>query len=158
VITPLTIPSIPLLVGYSGVKADTVTLINQVKERANKYPQVIEGIYDAMEMIVPLAKEAIERADWQTVGELMNINQGYLSSLGVSSGKLEGMIFASRDAGAYGAKLSGAGGGDCMIMLAPEDKVKAVKEGIRKAGGENIHVQTNAEGVRVEKGSNEIEL
>jgi mevalonate kinase len=151
VIKPLEIESLPLLVGYSGVKADTVVLMNQVKTLAEKYPKVIETIYDDIEELVELAKKAVLKSDWQTVGELMNINQGYLASLGVSTKKLADMIYAVRDAGGYGAKLSGAGGGDCIIALAPKEKKKAIEKAIASVGGEVILVKTNADGVRVEK-------
>ena len=150
VIEPLHLKSLPLLVGYSGVKADTVTLMNRVNEKAVHYPAVIEDIYTNIAQVVVLAKKAIVQHDWQIVGELMDINQGYLESLGVSTKKLSAMIYAARDAGAYGAKLSGAGGGDCMIALAPEAKRKVVEKAITKAEGEVIKVRTNAQGVRVE--------
>lgn len=151
IIKPLNIKKLPLLVGYSGVKADTVTLMNQVKEKSDKYPKIIEGIYNEIEKIIPLAQKALLKNDWQTVGEFMNINQGYLESLGVSTQKLSDMIYAIRDNGGYGAKLSGAGGGDCMIALAPPTKKKIVEKAISDAGGEIISVKTNAEGVRVER-------
>lgn len=150
VIKPLKIKKLPLLVGYSGVKADTVTLMNQVKERSEKYPKVIEGIYNEIEKLIPLAQKALIDNDWQTVGALMNINQGYLAALGVSTKKLEEIIFAVRDTGGYGAKLSGAGGGDCIIGLAPLDKADASKKAIEVVGGEFIDIKTNAEGVRIE--------
>ncbi len=150
VIKPLNINSLPLIIGYSGVKADTVTLMNQVKEKATKYPEIIEGIYNNIEELIPLAQKALVKNDWQQVGELMNINQGYLAALGVSTIKLADMIYSVRDSGGYGAKLSGAGGGDCIIALAPKEKRKEVEEAITKAGGQVIDVATNAEGVRVE--------
>lgn len=150
-IKPIKMKSLPLIVAYSGVKADTVTLMNQVKARSKKYPSVIEEIYNAIEKIIPLAKNALIKNDWQTVGELMNINQGYLSSLGVSTQKLETMIYAIRDAGGYGAKLSGAGGGDCVIGLAPDKKVAGMKKAMKSVSGALINVKTNAEGVRIEK-------
>jgi mevalonate kinase len=151
IIKPLNIKNLPLLVGYSGVKADTVTLMNQVNETANKYPHVVDGIYNEIEKIIPLVQKAIVKNDWQTVGELMNINQGYLVALGVSTQKLADMIYAIRDAGGYGAKLSGAGGGDCIIGLAPNTKTSIIKKAIRGVGGQVIDVETNAEGVRIEK-------
>ncbi len=151
VIKPLAIKTLPLVVGYSGVKADTVTLINQVSVLAKKYPRVIENIYDQIENLVELAKKAMLKNDWQTVGELFNINQGLLSSLGVSGQKLEDMIYTARNAGAYGAKLSGAGGGDCMIALSSKENKKVVSESITKAGGHVLDVLVNAPGVRVEK-------
>jgi mevalonate kinase len=151
VIKPLAIKNLPLIVGYSGIKADTVTLMNQVKETANNYPNIVDGIYQNIEKIIPFAQTAILKNDWQTVGELMNINQGYLESLGVSTQKLSEMIYAVRDNGGYGAKLSGAGGGDCIIALAPQDKIPAIKKAIKDAGGQVLDVEANAKGVRIEK-------
>lgn len=150
-IESLAINHLPLIIGYSGIKADTVTLINQVKEKAEKYPKIIKKIYSTIEELVELAKVKLLEKDLQSFGELMDINQGFLEALGVSSGKLANMIYAARSAGAYGAKLSGAGGGDCIIAIAPEKSRIAVEKAIIKTGGEVIKVKTNAEGVKVEK-------
>lgn len=150
-IEPLSIKALPLIVGYSGVKADTVTLINKVKERGEKVPGIIEDAYHQIEKLVNLGKTALEKQDFESFGYLMNMNQGYLEMMGVSITKLSAMIYAARDAGAYGAKLSGAGGGDCMIAIALPDKAQDVKNMIQKAGGEIIKIETGAEGVRIEK-------
>lgn len=150
-IQPLNLPLLPLIVGYSGIKADTVTLVREVKKKADKYPKIIDDIYDSIVYLVNQAKKALVKGDFQTAGELMNFNQGYLSALGVSSGKLESIIHAARDAGAYGAKLSGAGGGDCMIAVASNKSRKAVEQAINQAGGQIIKVKPNVEGVRVER-------
>ncbi len=149
-IKPLAISHLPLVIGYSGVKADTVTLINQVKKQAEKYPKVIEKIYSSIEELVELAKIKLLENDLESFGGLMNINQGYLDALGVSNSKLANMIYAARSAGAYGAKLSGAGGGDCIIAITPEKNRMAVEKAIIKAGGEIIDVSTNARGVKIE--------
>lgn len=151
VIKPLNLPSLPLIVGYSGIKIDTVTLINQVSQKIKKYPKITDNIFAHVQQIVMLAKKKLLNKDFQAVGELMNFNQGYLSSLGVSSNKLESMIYAARDAGAYGAKLSGAGGGDCVIAFAPTKSKKTVEQAINKAGGQAINIEANVEGVRIEK-------
>lgn len=151
VIEPLNIDELPLIVGYSGIKAVTVTLINLVKEKADCHPEVIEGIFNTIEKLVELAKNGLMARDWPAFGELMNFNQGYLAALGVSTRKLADMIYAARGAGAYGAKLSGAGGGDCMIAVASDDKKEAVANAIAQAGGKVIPVVTNAQGVRIEQ-------
>jgi len=149
-IEPLNVQSLPLIVGYSGIKADTVTLINKVKEAFTGWENRIEEIYNSISMLVDQAKTAFVNGDLAKVGELMNKNQEYLRELGVSIEKLDNMIGAAIKAGAYGAKLSGAGGGDCMIAFSPENKKKAVIDGINSVG-EVIDVKTNAEGVRIEK-------
>ncbi len=151
IIQPLNLKGMPLIIGYSGIKADTVELIAQVSKKATKYPEVIDDIYTNIGKLVPQAKRALSKSDWETVGELMNFNQGYLSSLGVSSGKLESMIHAARETGAYGAKLSGAGVGDCMITLSSSKNKKAVEKAINAAGGQAINIKANVEGVRIEK-------
>ena len=150
VIEPLNINSLPLIVGYSGIKFDTVTLVNQVSKLAEKYPQIIENVYSQIEKLVEQAKIALLNKDYTSLGELMNFNEGYLATLGVEGKKLADMIYGAREAGAYGAKLSGSGIGDCMIALSPEDKIKDLKKAVTDAGGVIIDIETNAEGVRVE--------
>ena len=51
----------------------------------------------------------------------MNINQGLLNALQVSTPELEKLIEIARDAGALGAKLTGGGGGGAMIALCGND-------------------------------------
>ncbi len=150
VIEPLNIKSLPLIVGYSGIKADTVTLINKVKETFVDNNDRLQEIYSQIETIVGKAKSFVIAGDWEQVGSLMNENQKLLKELGVSIDKLDNMISGAIEAGAYGAKLSGAGRGDCMIAFAPEDKRKAVEEAITKAGGEVLSVETNAKGAKID--------
>jgi len=57
-----------------------------------------------------------------------------LTELGVSTPLLDGMCKAARDAGAFGAKLTGAGGGGAVIALAPRDKEAAVLAAWKVAG------------------------
>jgi mevalonate kinase len=47
----------------------------------------------------------------------MDFNHGLLSALGVSSRSLDAMVWAAREAGATGAKLTGAGGGGSIVAL-----------------------------------------
>jgi mevalonate kinase len=150
IIHPLTINHLPLIAGYSGSKADTVSLINHVNNKFANNNKRLRDIYAEIEGIVKKAKQEIENANWKIVGELMNSNQKLLIELGVSTEKLDNMINASLDAGVYGAKISGAGGGDCMIALVPEDHIKSVEKAVLKVGGKILLAETNAQGVSIE--------
>lgn len=77
----------------------------------------------------------------------MTQNHALLQQLGVSIQKLDEMVEVANRAGAWGAKLSGAGGGDCMIALVSDEKRDNVVRAIEKVGGEVIHVGLNAKGV-----------
>ena len=65
--------------------------------------------------------EAVEQGDLEALGDLMNVNQGLLSALGLSSPALEASVHRLRALGALGAKLTGAGGdGGAVIGLFPQ--------------------------------------
>ncbi len=80
------------------------------------------------------------------MGVLMNINHGLLDALGVSTRQLNEMVYAARNAGALGSKLTGAGGGGCMIALS--DKVE-VEKAIELTGGSVLKAMLDINGVVV---------
>lgn len=141
---------LPLVVGYTGIKADTPTLVRQVAGLYKKNKELMDMIFGSIAEIAREGQMAILKGDLKKLGLLMNKNQKLLKSLGVSSPELNKLIDASLKAGAYGAKLSGAGGGDCMIALVPPDKVRSVGMAIEKSGGILLKVKTQAQGVREE--------
>lgn len=139
-----------VVIGYSGQKANTVAIVEEVKKKKELYPEKVERMFQAISGLVNKAKGAIENKDWETLGKCMNINQEYLRELGVSTQSLESLISAAIKAGAYGAKLSGAGGGDCMIALCPQENIETVKTAIVSANGEVVSVLPDAPGVTIE--------
>lgn len=130
VIEPLPIKNLSLIIGYSGTKASTTKIVKDLKPNFK--------IFDDIKNIVEKAKISLVNADWKTTGELMNQNHQLLQKLGVSTQKLDKMCETSVSSGAFGAKLSGAGGGDCMIALVSKDKIKKVESSIVNVGGEII--------------------
>ncbi len=147
-----------LVIGYTGIKADTVTLVKEVGNKYRVYKDRMDRIFDAIGTLVEQAKVAWEKNDWETVGKFMNFNQEYLRDLGVSTQKLEDLIAGAKQAGAYGAKLSGAGGGDCMIALVCDKTRFAVEQAIIGAGGEVLHVGVHAGGVNCPTTDDQTEL
>jgi mevalonate kinase len=147
-IAPIATPAMPLVIGYTGVKADTVAIMADIAAKMGAQPDRVNRIYDAIAKITDDAKLKMIEGDWQRVGKLMTFNQEYLRDLGVSSQKLEALIEAANGAGAFGAKLSGAGGGDCMVAMVPEEKRNAVEAAIAAVGGQVIHIVPGAPGVR----------
>ncbi|MEO8581553.1 MAG: mevalonate kinase [Patescibacteria group bacterium] len=151
VVKVVSCPELPLIVGYTGVKADTPTLIRMVESLKQQDSSKIKTIFNHMSNIVDAAFQTISESNWEKAGKLMNQNQLLLRELQVSSVKLESLIEAAITAGAYGAKLSGAGGGDCMIALCDKKYVTPIATAIEKAGGKYMDVNLNAQGVRIEK-------
>ncbi len=143
--------NLSLVVGYTGIKANTVAMIQQVASAHHTALQKIDQIFDKIEQIVTLAKTELIQGNWLKLGALMNENQAVLAALGVNTPVLKNLISAALSSGALGAKLSGAGGGDCMIALATAETASAVAAGIEAAGGKVLSVSLNAAGVRIEE-------
>ncbi|MBI4008686.1 mevalonate kinase [Candidatus Roizmanbacteria bacterium] len=150
VIEPLIIDFLPLVVGYSGVKADTPFYVRKLAETFRDRKIEMNKIFEKITELVKSAKKSLLDRDFKKLGKLMTKNHLLLQKLGVSIPQLDKMGEAALIAGAYGAKLSGAGGGDCMIALVSEDKRESVEEAIRETGGQIIKVKNNAEGMRIE--------
>jgi len=141
---------IPLVIGDTCVQRSTRTQVEKVRELKEKYPQIIEPIMLSARETVLRALDALNEGDLETVGELMNINHALLCSVGVSDESLEWLINAARKAGALGAKLTGAGGGGCMIALSKNERLEQIMEAIQRAGGKPFVARKTDEGVRIE--------
>jgi mevalonate kinase len=150
-VEPIKIENLPLLVGYTGIKADTATLIRMVQSLHSDNPAAVDQIFLQITLLVEQAKKALKQQNWPRLGALMDENQSLLRKLQVSSIELENLIAASKSVRAMGAKLSGAGGGDCMLALVAQADQQVTADQITKVGGAIIEVAINAPGVRLEK-------
>ena len=81
--------------------------------------------------------------DHKMIGKLLNEHQEVLRDvLGISTFKINRMIDAAINAGAYGAKINGSGGGGCMFSYAPES-AEYVKAVIEAEGGEAFIINSD---------------
>jgi hydroxymethylglutaryl-CoA reductase len=124
---------IPIVIGLSDVESLTAKMVTTVREAWEHNKSLYNRIFKEIDGLVLQAVEAIEKYDLDQLGELMNINQGLLNALQVSSRELEDLIEISRRNGALGAKLTGAGGGGAMVAICP-DGAEKVAFAIRKSG------------------------
>ncbi|MHC3437629.1 mevalonate kinase [Natrialbaceae archaeon A-gly3] len=118
--TRLEAPDLPLVIGFDGGAGDTGTLVAGVRELREEYDFAADTV-EAIGDVVRTGEQTLADGDLEELGALMNFNHGLLSALGVSSRSLDTMVWAARDAGAYGAKLTGAGGGGCIVALDPTE-------------------------------------
>ncbi len=137
-----------LVIGDTGIPMSTAVMVKQVAALKARHPAILDKIFDDMALIAEDGKRALMAGDLKKVGELMNINQGLLSAIGVSGPELEELIFAARSAGALGAKLSGGGGGKCMVALCPGRRTQ-VAHAINRAGGRAIVTEIGGPGLEV---------
>jgi mevalonate kinase len=139
-----------IVIGNTGKFSSTRKIVSNVAALRERHPAVIGQIMDTVSAISETGIEFIREGDFHTVGELMNINQGLLDSIGVGSKELSELVYASRKAGALGSKITGAGGGGCMIALCEHKNLSRVAHSIKRAGGDSFICRTSNTGVRIE--------
>ncbi len=122
-----------VVIGISGIESLTAKMVSQVHDAWKRNQKLYERIFRDIDDLSLQGAKAVESGDLDTLGELMNVNQGLLNALQVSTSELEDMIGIARRAGALGAKLTGGGGGGSMVALCPED-AESVRTSLITAG------------------------
>ncbi len=108
------------LVAISPKSEFTVKRVSEVAKMFEKNPKNINAIFDQINQLSLDAVKAINEADIDNLGAIMNINHGLLNALGVSTPDIENLLQEGKDRGAIGGKVSGAGGGGALIFLMPD--------------------------------------
>lgn len=140
--------TLPFLVAYTGIKADTATLVKKVAHTFQNKPKKLEEIFKQIQIIVEQASTALVNRDPLLLSNLMKKNQSLLSLLGISSREIEETIKAATDNGAMAGKLSGAGGGDCVLLLAEEKDKTKITAAVNQTPAEILPVTLGEIGVQ----------
>jgi mevalonate kinase len=139
-----------LVVGYVNREASTSEMVNRVKRLRDAFPEVLDPVIKAIGEISRRARRAIESGRLEELGQLMNVNHGLLEAMGVSTSKLSQMVYAARAAGALGSKITGAGGGGCVVALAPQREEEVIAA-LKAIGATAFKASSTSDGVRVEE-------
>ena len=120
------------IVADTGLKRSTRDVVEHVLKVAEMLGEAGEYVYLAADRIVEKALKALETGDMRLLGNLMYVNHGLLVAMGASNLALDTLVNIARVKGALGAKLTGAGWGGCMVVLAERGKAKAVVEELER--------------------------
>lgn len=110
-----------LAIAVSGPSASTKSMVESVARLAERRPDVFNKTLSGIESIVKNARLALEAGDLPGLGRLLDLNQMLLAGLMVSTEEIEIACRVAREAGALGAKLTGAGGGGAVVALCDGD-------------------------------------
>ncbi|KAI5358379.1 putative ribosomal protein S5 domain 2-type [Septoria linicola] len=122
-------PELPLLLIDTCQAKSTAAEVAKVQHLKSMHPMVVENTLNAIDSITRSVYERVQSDDFDPgsnesiahLGELMSINHGLLTSLGVSHPRLERLRYLVDQAGVGWTKLTGAGGGGCAITLLKPD-------------------------------------
>ncbi len=115
--------ALPLVLIPSGIPRSTAIQVAKVRARLERLPTLIRPVLSALAAAVDAGIAALARNDLDTLGEIFNVAHELLGSIDVSTPVLDALQAATLAAGARGAKLTGAGGGGCLLALPADDPV-----------------------------------
>lgn len=126
-------------VGNTGRASSTKAMVEGLARLRERETERVNRSFEAVRELVEAARIALEAGDRIALGELMDRNQKLLEGLLLSTSEIETMCDQARRAGALGAKLTGAGGGGCVVALVPSPAVAdAVLEAWKREGLEGF--------------------
>jgi mevalonate kinase len=126
---------VEIVIGNTGIVADTKEMVAGVAERKKRNPEKYNPLFKQAEELAFTARKALEEFDLRKVGKLMNENHRLLQEIEVSCKELDYLVNLAREQGALGAKLTGGGGGGCMVAMTPRKELQeAVATAMEKEG------------------------
>lgn len=142
-----------MLVFFTGITRHAASVLTEQKSNIDSKFEIMKQMSDSVYEF----KDALLEGDFKALGEMLH--QGWLKkkslASNISNSSIDDIYNAGMNAGAWGGKVLGAGGGGCVMFLAPvsthEAIRKAVKEIVQKENLEDFQelpmhfVQSGAE-------------
>jgi len=131
-----------LVIGDTGKRSATRAPVGEVRQRWQADPARYEALFNQVGALVACARSLLAQGDVVSLGPLLDQNHTLLQQIGVSSPELDRLVAAARQAGALGAKLSGAGWGGVMLALVAPEQQDAVTCALKAAGAKRVLATT----------------
>jgi D-glycero-alpha-D-manno-heptose-7-phosphate kinase len=111
-------------------------------------------VFRNFEKIVALARDmnqAFLRHDWEDVARLIREEWKLrrTNAPGITTPKIDRLIEVARKNGGRAAKVCGAGGGGCVLLMVEEGAKDAVSQAVAQAGGQMLPLKVAREGLRI---------
>ncbi|MEM4303586.1 MAG: mevalonate kinase [Candidatus Caldarchaeum sp.] len=113
-----------ILIVYTGIKRKTSKMVSYVQNLSAERPDEFTQLTEIYSELYKKAVEALKSNDLILLGRLMTVNHLLLKCLGLSNTVVENVVETLLEKGAYGAKITGAGGGGCVIAVGDDELAK----------------------------------
>jgi mevalonate kinase len=144
-VTPIQRGTLPIFLINTHIRHETSALVSHVKAfRRRELEFFNELVKDATE-ICSSALKAIAKGSIEEIGMLMTENHKLLKKIGVSNAETDKIVSICNKSGALGAKITGAGGGGCVLVLANPEVIPALNGALSEVGLrlEGIEIEIN---------------
>ena len=112
-----------LVIANSKQSHHTSDVVEKVKKFKDNNKELFKSLYNQESELIQNALLALEKNDLSTIGSLMSKNQILLEKIGVSTNRLDLLLKEAKKT-SFGAKITGAGGGGCIIALVDRSNIE----------------------------------
>ena len=118
-----------LLLFFTGVTRRADSVLTEQKANINSRLSILRE----MKQIAYTALGALEAGELDTIGRLLHESWQLKKQMAskISNNSLDEMYDAARRAGAFGGKITGAGGGGFLLLYCPNERQEAVREALK---------------------------
>ena len=112
----------------------------------------VQGRFARIRDVAVAMRASLERQDWTAVGRHVADEWENRKGLapGVTTPAIDAMLQAAVNAGAWGGKVCGAGGGGCLFCIGEPDRVPAIREALAAHGARLLEYRIETEGLRID--------
>ncbi len=130
---------------YTGTSRRAEKILKPQSERTGVNRPALER----MRALAADARDAIVGRDWARLGGILDEGWTLKRGLaeGISSGPIDAWYAAAKAAGAWGGKITGAGGGGFLFLLHPPERSRQIAEALSPM--ERLPVRITPEGSRI---------
>lgn len=123
-----------LVIADTGMPGSTQHAVAGVRATLERDPRSARRLLARAAELISGAAADLSAGHAASLGGAMCDFQDLLAELGVSTPHIEALVAAALDAGAHGAKLTGAGLGGCVLALTDTGDARTVSAALRRAG------------------------
>lgn len=142
-----------LVVVNSGRPSRTRDQVQKVARFRESHPETFDALCREAADLAALVRQALSRVGSSELGRLLDRSHETLRQIGASDPDLDRLVSLCRTKGAAGAKLTGAGGGGCVIALVRDRQEANVLAAAIKQEGYGAFAACAAVGARISSAS-----
>lgn len=139
-------PNFHLVIANSNIEHSTEVVVSNVKQFKEKNEEKFSIMCQKELELVNRVKIMLKNNDLQGLGKCMKDNQEFLEIIGISNEKLRKMIEKAENS-SFGAKITGAGGGGCIIALSDESNLEKIISELKMNDYECFSVKIDFKGL-----------
>jgi len=137
---------------YTGQSRDSGINNWEVTKRRIDGDAAVSSLFDEIRDVALGMRQALETARWDEVARHVALEWDLRRRLapGVTTDRLDDLVRCGLQAGADAAKVCGAGGGGCLLFLAPPDRTGTVRRTLAEAGASVLDCRIDTRGLQVD--------